>query len=327
MPLAERWEGLLRRAEARLPALTRLKTPEALPTTLDRRRIYVLPTRFGLFFGLMLAAMTLGGLNYNNNPALILCFLLASAAHTGLLVAYLGLRGLRLQEVSADPVHAGQPVALRFRFDAQEARWRRGLVLRRATTRRAFDLGPQGHADVTLEVPTMQRGWLDVGRVELSIRRPLGMFVAWSWLHPQRRVLVYPALEANPPPLPGSGAQGRPRRQRGPEEEVHALRDYRGGDPLRSVAWKRSAQLGRMLVREFESPSGHDAVLDWEQLRGLATEARIRRLARWVVDAERTGRRSELRIPGERLGPARGPAHLHACLRALALLDVAGGRR
>jgi uncharacterized protein (DUF58 family) len=46
-----------------------------------------------------------------------------------------------------------------------------------------------------------------------------------------------------------------------------------------------------------------------------------------VVDAERAGRRSELRIPGERIGPARGPAHLHACLRALALLDVAEGGR
>jgi len=323
-----RWSArLLRLAEDRLPALTRLKTPESLPIVLDRRRIYVLPTRFGLFFGVFLGAMTLGALNYNNNPALILSFLLASVAHSGLLLSYLGLRGLRLLDVSAAPVHAGEPITLRLRFDAIERRQRDGLVLRRESRRAGFGLSPDGPADVDLVLPTERRGWLPVGRIEVSQRRPFGMFVAWSWLHPERRVLIYPALEAQPPPLPGAGDEGTPQRRRGPDEDVHGLRDYRVGDPLRAVAWKRSAQAGRTLVREFESPVGRDAVLDWETLGALAGEQRIRRLARWAVDAERGGRRSELRIPGQRIGPGRGADHLHACLRALALLDLNGSSR
>ena len=39
---------LLAVAERRLPALTRLRRAEPLPIRLDRRRIYVLPTGFGL---------------------------------------------------------------------------------------------------------------------------------------------------------------------------------------------------------------------------------------------------------------------------------------
>jgi hypothetical protein len=39
----------------------------------------VLPTRFGLFVATLLAAMLLGALNYNNNPALLLALLLAAA--------------------------------------------------------------------------------------------------------------------------------------------------------------------------------------------------------------------------------------------------------
>jgi len=57
---------------ARLQLLARPRRPEALPQRLDRHRIYVLPTRFGLFVAVLLAAMLLGALNYNNNPALLL---------------------------------------------------------------------------------------------------------------------------------------------------------------------------------------------------------------------------------------------------------------
>jgi uncharacterized protein (DUF58 family) len=270
--------------------------------------------------------MTLGALNYNNNPALILCFLLASVAHSGLLMGFLGLRGLRLVDVAAAPVHAGEQLQLQLRFDAVEARRRGGLVVHRGDAVGSFDLPDAQPAWLQLAVPTTRRGWLAAGRIELSMRRPLGMFVCWSWLHPDRKLLVYPAPEINAPPLPLAGGDGAPRRQRGPAEEVHGLRDYRAGDPLRSIAWKRSAQQGRTLVREFESPAGHDAVLDWQALSGLSLEQRISRLTSWMLEAERIGCSSELRLPDQRIGPDRGRLHLHSCLQALALLEAAAPR-
>lgn len=321
--LQTQWLRLLAAAERRLPALTRLRQSEPLPITLDRRRIYVLPTASGLALGGLLAALALGALNYDNNPALILCFLLASAAHTSLLQAFLSLRGLRLVDIDAGPVHAGEPLQLRLHFLPTEQRARAGIVLRRGDRHCAFDLPASGGGNVQLTLATERRGWLAVGRIALSVRRPLGLFVAWSWLHPQLRVLVYPRAESPAPPLPDQGSDGAPQRRRGPDEDIHGLRDYRSGDPLRTVAWKRSAQLGRLQVREFESPRGQDAVLDWAALAGLDYEARIRRLTRWVLEAERRGLRSELRLPGERIGPGRGEAHLHACLSRLATLPAA----
>ncbi|MEO6154189.1 MAG: DUF58 domain-containing protein, partial [Thermomonas sp.] len=48
---------------------------------------------------------------------------------------------------------------------------------------------------------------------------------------------------------------------------------------------------------------------------------RIRRLARWIDDAEREGRRYALALPGQALIPmGMGASHRHRCLRALALL-------
>ena len=77
-------------------ALVRPKQPESLPVRIDRRRIYILPTGFGLFLAAMLTAMLLGGLNYNNNPALLLVFLVAGVAHNSLVHAHLIMSGIRL---------------------------------------------------------------------------------------------------------------------------------------------------------------------------------------------------------------------------------------
>ena len=104
-------------------------------------------------------------------------------------------------------------------------------------------------------------------------------------------------------------------------DDVHHLRAYRRGDARRAIAWKPSARRGALLVREYEQPLGAEVVLDWRHLPGLDHEARIRRLARWVEDAEREGRRYRLELPGHAsLGPGSGPQQRHACLRALALL-------
>jgi uncharacterized protein (DUF58 family) len=313
-------ERALQMAERRLPALTRLKQAERLPIGIDRRRIYVLPTGFGVFFAGLLAAMTLGALNYNNNPALILCFLLGSAMHTSLLRAYLTLRGVRLEQVGADPVHVGQLHTLRLMFGASEARLRPGLRLRQEVSRTGFTLPKDERRTIELLRTPTRRGLHPFGRIELSTLHPLGMFVAWTWLHPDAEVLVYPTLEAHPPPLPGRGERGQPRRRRGLDEEPHSLRDYRGGDPMRLIAWKRTAQIGRLMVREYESPAGADVLLDWRDLSGVEHELRIQRLARWVIDAEKQGLRTTLALPSVRIGPARGPAHVHTCLHALAVL-------
>ncbi|HET6603236.1 MAG TPA: DUF58 domain-containing protein [Xanthomonadaceae bacterium] len=315
-------ERLLDRAERRLPALTRRKQPEPLPVVLDRHRIYVLPTQTGLFFGGLLAAMLLGALNYNNNPALIVGFLLASAYHTALLHGWLSVRGVRLLAVEATPVHAGESLQLRMLFDAVDPRHRRGLVVRCGNVRAGMILAPETSAAAIVPLRTVRRGWFEPGRVELYSRHPLGLFKVWSWLNPRCRLLVYPAAETGPPPLPRGGEHDAARHQAGPGEHPLSLRDYRVGDPRRMVAWKRSAQIGRLLVREFERPGGREVRLDYHALGQLPREPRIRRLTAWVLAAERQGLRSTLLLPGQRLGPDHGPRHLHACLRALALLPT-----
>jgi uncharacterized protein (DUF58 family) len=301
-------------------ALVRPRHPEPLPVRIGRKRIYVLPTGFGLFVTVLIAAMLMGGLNYNNNPALLFSFLLAAVAHNSLVHSHLLLSGVRLKALHADPVFAGQPLRIRLRFDADGGRERPGLEVLGAQGQCAFSLPANQEHEAVLEVPTHRRGWLDPGRLRLSTVRPLGLARAWSWLKPDTKLLVYPALDPEAPPLPEALGDGDSPRTRAHGEQPHHLREYRAGDMPRQIAWKASARADRLLVREYEAAVARDIHLDWDATGNLPHETRIRRLARWVVEAERSGSRYSLRVPGQSIAPGRGPEHRHACLRALALL-------
>ncbi|MFI4969481.1 MAG: DUF58 domain-containing protein [Lysobacterales bacterium] len=317
--IAELRTRALALAERRLPALTRLKRAEPLPIRLDRRRIYVLPTRFGLMFCLLLFVMLLGALNYGNNPALLLTCLLGAAAGASLFFGFRGMSGLALLQVRTGEAHAGEPLALQLRF-APGTRTRASLRVRRGDDESAFMLPAGAAHDTVVVVQDTQRGWFRPGRMRLWTEYPLGFFQMWSWLHPDVELLVYPALEAPAAPLPGGEGRHGEQAHAGASEEHAGLRDYRPSDASRLIAWKASVRHGHLLVRDVERRAGEALILDYASLHGLDTEARIRRLSAWVVGAEAQQRGYALRLPDETIGPGLGAEQRRACLRALALL-------
>ena len=110
------------------------------------------------------------------------------------------------------------------------------------------------------------------------------------------------------------------------------LRDYRRGDPMRWIAWKKSSHAlasGTGLVsREPAQGSAPDLWLDYETtaglqgLQGLDAEARLSRLATWLIQAEQQsgahGPQYGLRLPGVTVPCAAGHQHLRHCLDTLA---------
>ena len=304
----------------------RPRQAETLPARLTRQRIYVLPTASGLFFGFALATMMLGALNFNNNPALLLAFLVAGAAQASLFGAHMQLSGVVVSTIAAEPVPAGEPLHLRIALGAVDQRVRRGLRVAHGDAFAHANFDSHG-GTVELLLPTEHRGWLPMHRIELSTVQPLGLARAWGYVWPDESLLVYPAAEAQAPPLPApAGDAGRAQITRA-GDDIHQLRGYRTGDARRSIAWKASARRDSLLVREYEQHRSEQLTLDWQLTAGLPYEQRIRRLARWIDDAEREGRRYALALPGQPLIPmGLGMTHRHRCLRSLALLPGEAAR-
>ncbi|MBU6478756.1 MAG: DUF58 domain-containing protein, partial [Xanthomonadaceae bacterium] len=95
-------ESLAARIRRWLPALARGRRPEALPVTLDRNRVYIVPTRAGLGFAVLLATMLIGALNYQNNAALLLTCMLGAALASSMLLTWRELHDLTLRSLHTD---------------------------------------------------------------------------------------------------------------------------------------------------------------------------------------------------------------------------------
>ena len=290
-----------------------------LPLKLQYRHIYVMPTRFGAWFGLLLATTAVGGLNFNNNMALLLGFTLAAIAQLTTLLAYRNLVGLTVSRISAAPVFAGEPARFAVHLDNAEDRFRFTLQARLNGSQDARDLDPHQGASLILAQQTQRRGWEAMGAFTLENRYPLGLFRAWSVIIPAARCLVYPRPAIDPPPLPRSGRGDNGAARTGEGDSFHGLREYRPGDAIRSIAWRTSARQGKLYTREMESPREESCELNWYLMGGSDAEEKLSVLTAWVLRAERRQIPYSLELPAAALPTGLGEDHRDACLKILAL--------
>jgi uncharacterized protein (DUF58 family) len=309
--------------------------PERGTIVLGHRRVYILPSRLGLLFGGVLIILLVGSINYALSLGFALTFLLAGMGLAGMVQSTRNLAQLAVKAVRAEPVFAGERALYRLVL-ANEAPFDRPEILLchlASGAQRRLDVGAAAAAEAVLAVPAERRGWQPLGRVMLETRFPLGLFRAWSYVEPDCRCLVYPRPEpgALPPHAPSAQAGGARAHAQG-SDDFSGLRAYQSSDSPRHVAWKSVARSDTlytsnddMLTKQFAGEAVAELWLDLRDLpASLGLEARLSRLAGWVLAAERGGAHYGLRLPGNELAPARGDAHRNACLEALALYRSEG---
>lgn len=299
-------------------ALFRAGPKDAMPLQIGNRRIYVLPSRFGLFVGLALLAMTLGGLNFNNNAALLMVFLLISLCNNALIAGHLSLLGLQIRVQAPMPVFAGQRLQLSVSLQQQRNPEARSYIIRFKEHAVDAMVGADS-SQYMLEIETRRRGRFAIDRLSIASLQPMAIAKAWCHINIQDSVWVYPTPQGRPlqPHYHAAdGSGGRNSRQL--SDQPHHLRDYVSGDSRKQIAWKASARTGILQVREYEQAQAGDLLLDWYTLQTLDTEARLSQLCLWLVQAEQKQLRYALKLPGLLIQAGSGSAHQRKCLEALA---------
>jgi uncharacterized protein (DUF58 family) len=293
---------------------------------LTQRNVYILPTRPGFMLGATLLVLLVGSINYQLNLGYLLTFLLAGSAGVGMHVCHATLRGLTLNLMTPPPQFAGSAATLSVVLGntRKSVRYGIGLAVLDATHEDHWtwtDVPAQGSCTVQVAFRPERRGLHRVPPLTAETRFPLGTFRVWTVWRPAAQVLVYPRPEAHPPPLPagepraGGAAVARVQNT----GEFEGVRAYRRGDPMKLVVWKKAARSDELVSRDTMQAQRHELWLDHDQCGVADREARISRLAAWVLQADKLGLDYGLRVPGQQVPPGSGEAHRRRCLEALAL--------
>jgi uncharacterized protein (DUF58 family) len=299
-----------------------------LPLRINRRRIYILPTRFGLMIAALLLAMLIAGLNYNSNLGLAFAFFMASLVLVAMHHCHRNLLGLSVDATSEADAFAGADAKLQFMLHNESIVERREIEVRMAAAADAGaepaaatrSIGAETYEQVALAVAVSRRGVTRWNQFELRTTHPFGWFRAWTYAQAPLTVFVAPRPRGERPLPSAAAATGSvPRAELRGDEEFAGLRNYAPGVPLKHMAWKVLARGGEPAVSVYSDLGAQPEWLEWSALDGLDTESRLSQLCRWVLQCEAGPPRAYgLKIPGVEIAPGHGLSHRARCLRALA---------
>jgi uncharacterized protein (DUF58 family) len=309
--------GLRRRAAA---WVRRRQGDDRLPVTIAARRVYILPTRAGLAFALLLFVMVLAGLNYANNIAMLITFLLAGFALIAMHLTHRNLVGVIARGIAPVDAFAGEHGLLLLTLESSGNARRLGLDCEvEGSEPVSVTLPESGTVRADIALPLERRGRVQVKRIELSTSFPFGLFRAWTYVHLDAAVLAWPVPRGRreAPPEASTGGEATSVHRAG-DEEWAGLREFRSGDSPRQIAWGAFARGRGLLVKTYQSPAAHHRMFELAAIQG-GLEERLEQLSAWVMAAHARGERYGLMLGAQEIPPDGGSEHRRRCLDALAL--------
>ncbi len=187
---------------------------------------------------------------------------------------------------------------------------------------------------VSYRLPTVKRGRLKTGPLDLTLTDPLGLSKRRFEIGEPAEALVYPAVfPVSPPPrLPGNtfdAVRRSPMAQSG--DELYGLRPFQRGDDPRRIHWRSSAHHDELIVRQFEEFSHthttvlldtRDVLMDFQSTVGDGErfEAMVSAAASICRASQRRGDQVRLVTTADfDSGYGSDSAHLHKIYRHLTL--------
>lgn len=311
--------------------MTTLPTPAARPWEFDG---VVRLTRVGTTYILSTVILAVAAINTGNNAiyiavALMLgCLVLSGLASKG------GLKHLSLEIGGIEEAWAGRPAdgTLVVRNDSRIWNGRDVVLTSPELAEPVFIPLIRRRSELTIAAQFVfaRRGVAHVKAIDSYTRYPFGFVLKKRRLRVSSDVIVFPRILAEETererftPVTGdAGTTSRP----GPGSEIHSFREYVRGDSVRQVHWKKSAALGRWIMKQHESDAAKSlhVVVDPYLPRRKSEdefEEMIAAAATFIYHAARRGLDVTLAMPRVTLR-AREAESAAPLFRALALLEPA----
>lgn len=238
-------------------------------------------TRVGTTYILSTIVIAVAAINTGNNALYIAvtlmlgCLLLSGMASKG------GLKHLTVEIGGIDETWAGMPATGTLRVRNDSRIWNvRDVILTSDALAEPLLLPLLPRRSEIAATPSFvfpRRGLAHVSAIDSYTRYPFGFVLKKRRLRVESEVVVFPKLLADEPARElfrsVAGEQATVSRP-GSGSEIHSFREYARGDSLRQVHWKKSASLGRWIMKQHDADAARSVhvVVDPYKPRSVSDE-------------------------------------------------------
>lgn len=289
-------------------------------------------TKIGTAYLITTLVLAVAAVNTGNNPLYIgVALMLGSLLLSGI-ASKGGLKHLHAEIAGIDEAWAGRPAhgTLRVRNDSRIWNVRDVVLTSDALAEPVLVaiVPRRGEIEVSAQFLFPRRGLAHINTIDSYTRYPFGFFLKKRRLRVSSEVVVYPKILSDDADRelfrPLAGEQSHANRP-GFGTEIHSFREYVRGDSLRHLHWKKSASLGRWIIKQpaEEAAKSVHVVVDPYKPKGTTDdelEQMIASAATFVFHAARKEFDIVLALPRVTMH-ARQHESASPLFRALALLE------
>ncbi|HEY0788484.1 MAG TPA: DUF58 domain-containing protein, partial [Thermoanaerobaculia bacterium] len=237
-------------------------------------------TRFGGAYLLFTLLIGFAALNTGNNSLYIgLAYMLAGLLVSGM-ASKGGLHHLQVELAGVDEAWAGKPAEATLRVRNRSRIWTVRDVVVVSEHLEEPVLVPivprRATVDVGARFVFPKRGPVRMQKLDLYTRYPFGLLLKKRRVRFEGEIVVFPRLldtEVRRLAADAAKRDAIPRPRQGTGQEIFAFRDYVRGDSLRHVHWKKSASLGRWIMKQLQEEAGTSLAVAIDPVRpGSASE-------------------------------------------------------
>lgn len=290
-------------------------------------------TKVGTTYILSTVVIAIAAINTGNNALYIAVALMLGCLLLSGIASKSGLRKLTVEIRGIDEAWAGKPANGIVRVHNASRIWNvRDVILTSEALAEPVLLPVVGRRSEVIANASflfVRRGLAHVSGIDSYTRYPFGFVLKKRRLRVSSEVVVFPQLSAEEPPRelfrPVAGELNSVNRP-GSGSDIHAFREYTRGDSLRQVHWKKSASLGRWIMKQHDSDVARSVhvVVDPYKPRDISEdvfEEMISAAATFIHHAVRRGLDVTLSMPRVTVR-AREHESAAPLFRALALVDA-----
>lgn len=295
--------------------------------TTHRRQLYILPTKAGWVFTLLVFLLFLASVKFSHQATFLLTFLLCGFGIISSFHTQKNINKITLSVKNAPAIFSGATTDFICRLHNPSDTKRHNVWILCSDHTSSSDIQANSTAKHTIKLTPTKRGLFELPAINITSHYPLGILFGWSRaFQSDATCLVYPQpkdLLSQPDSVLITSDEGQPQlssttSQQHNGEQISSLKPYQEGDRLRDIHWPSLAKTSQLVSKEYDNNTEFKRIFSWQQVSRLTTENKLSQLTFWLLQAEKKQTSYQLSIPGFTSEHAQGDAHLHDCLEKLA---------